>query len=189
MSHVLFPKSLNKELTSILRHFWWKGNNLDNNKKPLCLSAWDKLCIPKGAGGLGFRDLSTLNLSLITGLGWRLLTNPEALWAKILKGKYFPNHSFWLAKTYGSKSWTWDSILKVRNIIAKAVQWQLFDGNVSIWNQPWCPDWENIHQNLKEEAMSLNLPNKVADLWIENPKRWNQPLLSSIFCEDFINKS
>jgi hypothetical protein len=26
-----------------------------------------------------------------------------------------------------------DSILKVRSILAKAVQWQLFDGNVSIW--------------------------------------------------------
>ncbi|GJN25643.1 hypothetical protein PR202_gb13498 [Eleusine coracana subsp. coracana] len=56
MFHVLLPKTFIDELASIIRHFWWKGNNPQNSKKPLCLSAWKKFCIPKGAGGLGFRD-------------------------------------------------------------------------------------------------------------------------------------
>ena len=68
MSHVLLPKSLIDDLNGIIRHFWWKGNSFENNNKPLCLSAWEKFCIPKGAGGLGFRDLCSLNEALITGL-------------------------------------------------------------------------------------------------------------------------
>uniref|UniRef100_A0A0A9AAD1 Uncharacterized protein n=1 Tax=Arundo donax TaxID=35708 RepID=A0A0A9AAD1_ARUDO len=68
MSHVLFSKTLTDELTAIIRHFWWRGNISDHNKKPLCLTSWESFCIPKGAGGLGFRDLATLNIALITGL-------------------------------------------------------------------------------------------------------------------------
>ncbi|GJM91675.1 hypothetical protein PR202_ga08075 [Eleusine coracana subsp. coracana] len=81
MTHVLLPKYFIADLTSIIRHFWWKGNNPDIGKKPLCLSAWKKFRVPKGTGGLGFRDLYALNKALITGLAWRMLTNPNSLWA------------------------------------------------------------------------------------------------------------
>ncbi|TVU06345.1 hypothetical protein EJB05_49554 [Eragrostis curvula] len=117
-----------------------------------------------------------------------MISNPEALWAKILKGKYFPNTSYWKASNHGAKSWTWDSILKVRDILIKAVQWQLFDGNISIWNQPWCPNWNSIHLYIKDEALDHVFPIKVNELWLNNPRRWNQSLLESIFCSDFVNQ-
>ena len=187
MSHILFPKTFTDELTRIIRHFWWKGNNPDNSKKPLCLSSWDYLCIPKGVGGLGIRDLAIMNEALITGLAWRMLDEPNTLWARILKGKYFPHTSFWRANTQGSKSWTWESILKVRKHLINAVHWQLFDGDVSIWNEPWCPMWGNIYNFIKNEAMCSNLPIKVSELWLREPKRWNIPLINHLFGPNFAN--
>lgn len=53
MSHILLPKHLLDNLTGFMRHFWWKGNNLDNNKKPLCVLASKKISIPR-VGSLGF---------------------------------------------------------------------------------------------------------------------------------------
>lgn len=187
MSHILLPKPLLDDLTGIMRYFWWKGNNPDNNKKSLCLSAWKKICIPKGAGGLGFRDLFSLNEALITGLAWRMINNPDSLWAQLLKSKYFPNTSFWRTKTYGPKSWTWSSILKVRKYIASAAQIHLCNGNILIWNDPWCPMWPNIYDHMRPEAVYLNLPSKVSDLWLYHPKRWNRDLLNSIFDEQFVD--
>lgn len=32
---------------------------------------WDKLCINKGGGGIGFRSLYVFNLSLLRKQGWR----------------------------------------------------------------------------------------------------------------------
>ena len=40
---------------------------------------------------MGFKDLYLMNLALLTKQAWRLLQNLEALWAQIMRAKYFPN--------------------------------------------------------------------------------------------------
>jgi hypothetical protein len=42
---------------------------------------------PKGQGGLGFRDLHTFNLAMIAKQGWKILTNPHTLVARIYKAR------------------------------------------------------------------------------------------------------
>lgn len=49
-------------MTSAICHFW--GNSEENKKKIKWLS-WDKLCLEKENGGLGFRDLETFNQALV----------------------------------------------------------------------------------------------------------------------------
>jgi hypothetical protein len=52
---------------------------------------WSSLANPKGAGGMGFREMKLFNQALPGKQGWRLISNPNLLCSRVLKGKYFPN--------------------------------------------------------------------------------------------------
>jgi len=43
---------------------------------------------------MGFRDFSLFNQAMLGKQGWRLITRPDSLCAKVLKGKYFPSSGF-----------------------------------------------------------------------------------------------
>ena len=78
-----------------MNRFWW-GNS--NSTAGINWKSWDRLCVGKGAGGMGFRKVHQYNLSLLAKQGWRLLTCPDSLFARIYRAKYFPYTSFLEAK-------------------------------------------------------------------------------------------
>lgn len=43
----------------------------------------------KEEGGLGFRELETFNIALLTKMADRENKEPDALWVKVLKGLYY----------------------------------------------------------------------------------------------------
>lgn len=49
----------------MVRKFWWGG--LDDKRK-LCLKAWDSLCKPKCSSGLGFRRFKDVNKVVLESL-------------------------------------------------------------------------------------------------------------------------
>ena len=54
--------------------------------------------MPKGKGGMGFRDLQSFNLAMLAKQVWRLLTNPDSLCARVLRARYYPNGELLKAK-------------------------------------------------------------------------------------------
>ena len=56
------PRSLCKDIESLIRKFWW-GYRGEQRKTHWV--AWNKLCLPKCQGGLGFRDIENFNLALL----------------------------------------------------------------------------------------------------------------------------
>ncbi|XP_061993634.1 uncharacterized protein LOC133711546 [Rosa rugosa] len=81
-----------------VRHSWEGGDDkvcspIEKGRK-IHWSAWDKMCIPKEEGGLGFRNMELFNQDLLAKQGWRLLKYPNSLLARTLKAKYFPEDSF-----------------------------------------------------------------------------------------------
>ena len=79
--------------------------------------SWNKLCQDKSKGGMGFRDLQAYNNALLAKQVWRLFHNPNALWAKVLKAKYFPNSNLMAAHKGRSPSWVWSSLIAGRATI------------------------------------------------------------------------
>ena len=46
----------------MVRHFWW---GQVKEEKKLAWMNWDKMCLSKEKGWMGFRDLKTFNLALL----------------------------------------------------------------------------------------------------------------------------
>lgn len=84
----------------------------------MCWLVWDKLTMPKGMGGLGFKDIQTFNTALLAKLPWRMLTNPNCLLARVLLGKYWHKASLLNAKPAKSVSHGWIGILARRDLLA-----------------------------------------------------------------------
>ncbi|KAA3471265.1 reverse transcriptase [Gossypium australe] len=56
------------------------------------------MCIPKKKGGLGFKNLSMFNTTLLAKQGWKIITQPNCLFARVMKVKYFPKREFLSAR-------------------------------------------------------------------------------------------
>ena len=82
MSVFKFLDTLCDEMTSMVRAFW-RGQS--NGKNKIGWLSWDKICVPKKEGGLGFRNLKAFNLALLAKQGWRLQTNTQSLVYWVLK--------------------------------------------------------------------------------------------------------
>lgn len=103
------PHSLCSRLNSAISKFWWRNNDTGNG---IHWGAWNKLNVPKGDGGLGFKDFATFNDALLARQFWRINENPKALWARVLKGIYFADNNCWEACRGCSPSWIWCSLLE-----------------------------------------------------------------------------
>ncbi|KAI5317842.1 hypothetical protein L3X38_037549 [Prunus dulcis] len=84
MSIFLFPKGFCGELDGILANFWWGHSG---NKNKIHWINWWALGLPKHEGGMGFRNLHEFNLALLAKKCWRLLTEPDSFWAKMIKSR------------------------------------------------------------------------------------------------------
>lgn len=77
---------------------------------------------------MGFRNLKDFNLALLAKQRWRLIHDPDSLWARVLKEQYFPNVSFVEPKKGGRAYWAWASLLEGNDLILKDAIWQILEG-------------------------------------------------------------
>ena len=143
--NILFPKEFLEKITSIIKNFWWKGNQQVGMMKPICFRAWEDICQPKHLGGLGIKNISTVNKSLVTHSAWMVAAQKDSFLSNVLKAKYHPHTSFWKAPSTGSRSVFWSSIQAVKLYINANCTYQLHGGSINIWSEPWYPIWDSIH--------------------------------------------
>lgn len=79
------PKGVCTKMIEIYRKFLWGG---PKQQKKWDLCSWNSLTKPKENGGLGLRDLSTLNQVLAVKLWWRWMQGGKDLWKEIWTAKY-----------------------------------------------------------------------------------------------------
>jgi hypothetical protein len=73
--------------------------------------------------------------------GWRLMTKPNSVCAKVLKGKYYPNNDFLSARRKKNSSHTWRAILHGREALTKGLIKRVGDdSSIRIFDDPWIPD-------------------------------------------------
>lgn len=58
MSVFQIPKTVIFKISSMMANYWW---GYDNDNRKIHWIDWEKLCLPKDLGGIGFRDLECSN--------------------------------------------------------------------------------------------------------------------------------
>ena len=132
MSTFLLTKKVCKSLTSPMAKYFW-SSSLD--KKAMQWVSWKELATPKCKGGMGFRDPHLFNLAMLGKHGWRFLTNPNSLCARVLKGRYFPDTDFMNATIPKSASATWRAIIASHDALNVGLLKRVGDGSsILVWD-------------------------------------------------------
>lgn len=162
MSCFLLPKHFCNELNKLIASFLWNG---DEGERKLHWWSWERLCIPKCEGRLGFRNIFAFNLGMLAKQGWKLLIEPNSLISKVLKAKYYPNVSFMDAPIQLNVSYTWNSICAARKVVDLGSYWLVGRGqSIRIWEDPWIPTTSTFRPfSPKLEGCSLMTVDELVD--------------------------
>eukprot|EP01018_Ginkgo_biloba_P002840 Gb_14740 [translate_table: standard] len=139
MSAFKILASTRSALEGIQKSFLWSGAK---DKRKIPLVAWDKVCTLKRVGGLGLRDLKTMNKALLGKLGWFVVKESSSIWVKILRAKYLRN----LLDLMGVSplprgSEFWNSLVKCGDVLSLGFGWKIGGGqNVEFWDDCWLED-------------------------------------------------
>lgn len=177
MSCFKFPKTTITKLASAISDFWW--NSLEHKKKIHWIS-WEKLCLAKNQGGLGFRDLECFNQALLAKQAWRIYQNPDSLFSKVLKSKYFDQNEFHIAVLGVRPSFAWTSILYGRSLLLKGLVKRVGNGaSISVWVDPWL-DMGGLRPPLIKNLF-INIDLKVSELIDPITKSWIPEKINDLF--------
>ncbi|XVF87253.1 hypothetical protein PTKIN_Ptkin18bG0104000 [Pterospermum kingtungense] len=180
MNVFLIPVSLAEEIQRMINFFWWgtKGNG----GKGIAWLSWDRLCISKENGGMGFRSLHGFNLAMLGKQGWKFLSSPDTLASRLFKAKYFPNGNFPEAHLGNNPSFVWRGIWVSRALVSNGHRWRVGDGTtVKVWSDPWLRDEANFRITTPLIPELNNIV--VRDLMVPGGGQWDVELLSELFQE------
>ncbi|OVA04070.1 hypothetical protein BVC80_1679g34 [Macleaya cordata] len=134
MSTNIFPAQVLDKITRYQRNFWW-GHDFSDRK--LHYIGWNTISKPIEQGGLNIRDASLVNKAPLGKLTWRFLTEPNALWVRLLKAKYLKNDDFWNHSRPSLASSVWAGLTSMRHAVKDGYYWSIGDGKkICIWEEP-----------------------------------------------------
>ena len=84
------PKGIIAKIRKKCINFLWTTRS---KKEGIPLVKWPKIVLPKSRGGWGIKNLDLFCKALAAKSLWRLVENPDMLWGRTLREKYFPNAS------------------------------------------------------------------------------------------------
>ncbi|KAJ8444213.1 LOW QUALITY PROTEIN: hypothetical protein Cgig2_028094 [Carnegiea gigantea] len=130
------PRGTCDEINRKIQRFLWAGTSTE--RKPH-LVAWATVTRPLREGGLGINSMRELNSAYMAKLGWRMVLEPKALWAKVLKQKYCKEGIGYYHFSPGCKpSNAWKGICEVSPILQRAIMLSIGDGrNTLFWSHRW----------------------------------------------------
>ncbi|KAJ0585981.1 putative RNA-directed DNA polymerase [Helianthus annuus] len=110
------PITVIKVLEGIRRKFLWGGCN--SNKKMRWVK-WEKIVAAKKFGGLGVGCIRDLNLALLVKWWWRLKTEPQQLWAKVINAIHKNKRRISMVPLRKDQTGIWKTIVETRKDLLK----------------------------------------------------------------------
>jgi hypothetical protein len=175
MQNVALPIRIYSSLDKLNRDFLWRSTD---ERKKIHMVSWNKVCRPRDLGGLGLYSAKARNLALLAKLNWRVMEEPDSLWAKTLIAKYCPNGIMdERLRTRRSGSSNWKGLRKGHAVFRKGLRWVVNNGHiVSFWHDLWVGDSPLrtlVHDPLSIWEDTLH----VCDV-VEGVSMWNLSILS-----------
>ncbi|XP_028097184.1 uncharacterized protein LOC114297036 [Camellia sinensis] len=172
----ILPKRVIREIEGILRAFFWSGTDL---KKHSAKIAWEKICVPKNKGGLGFKSLEVWNMAAIAKHIWFLFSGGEmSMWCQWVKSYLLKGRSFWKVKVPHNSSWVWRKILALRDKISPLIIHKIGRGDSTfLWYDNWHPLgplWKKFGDRILYDS-NLNSETKVNQIVDGGSWKWPVP--------------
>ncbi|CAG7885839.1 unnamed protein product [Brassica rapa] len=176
MSCYRLPKATAKKLTSAVAQFWWSPGG---STRGLRWKSWDKVCVDKNEGGLGFNDITDFNTAMLGKQLWRLIEKPDTLLARVFKGRYYRNASPLEPIRSYSPSYGWRSIVSARSLVSKGLIKRVGTGSsISVWKDPWLPTTRLRPANKNQHNL---YPDLIVDALIDSTSRtWNSQAIRDL---------
>ncbi|XP_019166552.1 PREDICTED: uncharacterized protein LOC109162294 [Ipomoea nil] len=176
MSVFLLPMGVCSAIERVMNRYWWGAGN----ERGIHWKAWDKLCIPKKYGGLGFKELHAFNIAMLGKQAWRFLTKPESLVSRVYKARYYPQGTFYDAKIGNNPSFCWRSIMAAQSMVCGGIRRRIGNGMTTlIWDHPWMQD---EHDSMIHTEKPAYLNNAVVMGLIDSETQtWDPDILADIF--------
>ncbi|KAG7572675.1 Reverse transcriptase zinc-binding domain [Arabidopsis suecica] len=183
MSCFKLPITTYENLESAMAAFWWDSCE---HSRAIHWQSWERLCLPKDFGGLGFRDIQSFNQALLAKQAWRLLQSPECLLARLLKSRYYVNSGFLEAALSARPSFGWRSILSGRDLLSKGLLKKVGNGaSLFVWIDPWIDDVG--YRAPMRKNLFFDVALRVSSLLNPRTGFWDKDFLNDLFFpEDII---
>ncbi|XP_057418459.1 uncharacterized protein LOC130712657 [Lotus japonicus] len=171
MQTSLLPKEVCGKLEKIQRDFIWGTGDMTHGAHSI---AWPKLCCSKQDGGLGLRRMYDFNKSLVMKLGWGLVSNPDALWARVLRDKYScGSDAIPTVQRKSSESHVWRAIRSTWPDLEGNLRWRIGDGNtVRFWYDKWVFSGTVLINHALVDIPAAEAVRTVADYYDHMQGRW-----------------
>ena len=139
--------------------------------------AWDPLCKPKDRGGIDLRKTAVVNTTFQCKLAWKIITNRESLWVRLMRNKYLKHQDFLHSNSKQGDSSVWKSIVKCKDLIRQGIRWSVGDGrHILFWFDDWVDNRTLLEIMSLDEHMISNPAAKVCDFM--HNKQWNVSVLA-----------
>lgn len=176
MSCFKLPAKVCQKMRTYISNYWW-GSSVDNHR--IHWQNWSKLTRSKADGGMGFRDMTLFNKAMLGKQGWRLMTRPDSLCARVIKGKYYPNGEFMTATRKRKSSETWRAIFYGREALKLGLIKRIGPGNsVNIWTDKWITGLDTFKPTVRLESTQFE---QVQELFAPGMREWDEQLVWSSF--------
>ncbi|CAA0818301.1 Unknown protein [Striga hermonthica] len=126
------PTAICEGLEKRCRRFVWGGSG---GARKLSLVKWDEVCRARRDGGLGLKRQRLMNDALLMKLGWKFLTDHNALWIQVWKAKYGANP---FSINHGRCSAVFQAVKKVWSHVVSGARWAVCNGRATrFWTDRW----------------------------------------------------
>ncbi|KAL2894644.1 hypothetical protein RDABS01_010553 [Bienertia sinuspersici] len=181
MSVYLLPQKVLKKISSTITKFYWGGNG---QAKPIYWKNRDTLELRKEEGGLGLRNLTSLNQALLFRQVWKLSKNPHALVSRVIRHKYGKDPLAFVreGKNLRNASWSMRSMVNCARSLKSGCDMRIGNGRATrIQEEIWAGKKlvtfrERANGNLAEK------PKFVSDIMVG--QRWNVSRIWNLFDRD-----
>ncbi|XP_056688793.1 uncharacterized protein [Spinacia oleracea] len=175
------PKNGLHDIDKKARRFIWGGHD---DKRCTHLLAWEVLQKPREQGGVGIRSAKQANPAFLAKLGWRTLTEPNALWSRVLRAKYCKGRcDIDMFEPKKGMSNVRRGITENAKLLCEGMRMAVGNGNQTLfWDHKWATD--KPLSDLVTKPLSPDLAGAtVAEMW-ESGFGWRWEIFSPYLQQD-----
>jgi hypothetical protein len=124
-----------EHIQKVSRQFLWHGKEIDKHGK--CLVSWNKVCLPKKAGGLGVLDLKIQNKALQIKNLYKFYNKQDIPWVNLVWQAYYQHGAVPIASNSRGSFWWRDCMALIPDFKQLT---SCSPGNaksIMLWNDKW----------------------------------------------------